>query len=237
MRAESTQLTVNLDTETAHSTISNDALNRKCPFHRPFKVTKKVVRALLVPLALLSQSTASIWLYVRRVNRGSDELYDHRVLQLALLGLSVSVKTIIHVLFEPRYPLQRRSRDPKVRWVLFLRPDKIAREQQEGASVDSEARSDGDGDNTKFSNQTGSTIAVTQFTDIIFEWVYLYSLFSLSQRLGLVGKSSFTSINEILIPAWEAFSILFPVFWYILPWLVCMARPGAPAPSHGKDIK
>ena len=77
---------------------------------KPFKINWKIARRTIVPLALLSQSITSIWLFFRRVNRGSDALYDHRILQLALLALSVSIMTIVQITLRPQYPLQHKSK-------------------------------------------------------------------------------------------------------------------------------
>ena len=71
------------DVGTSQSNTNTDARPVNVRFQRPFKISKEVARSIIVPLALLSQSIISIWLFIRRANRCSDAIYDHRILQLA----------------------------------------------------------------------------------------------------------------------------------------------------------
>ena len=71
-----------------------------------------------------TQGILSIWLYIRRVHRGQAALYDHRILQLAILGLCASLMSMVHLLTNP----QCLSEFPRLdltwrrRWVTLLRP-------------------------------------------------------------------------------------------------------------------
>ena len=82
------------------------------------------LRALFMSVLLLSQCMTSIWLFSRRAYRESDTLYDHRILQLAILGLSVSIMSAIQVLLQPLHPSRTdyEKLPEKVRWLWFLRP-------------------------------------------------------------------------------------------------------------------
>ena len=93
-------------------------------FSWPPKISRQTVRGLAVQAAVLSQSVMSIWLFARRVRHGSDALYDHRILQLAILGSSASLMSIIHLLFRPRYPSDDSmgTFSKRVRWLCILRP-------------------------------------------------------------------------------------------------------------------
>ena len=87
------------------------------------QISWKLVRRMIVQLALLTQCIMSIWLFARRVQHGSDALYDHRILQLAILGTSTAIMTMVHMLFEPHYPLSTWKDLPtKAKWLTFLRP-------------------------------------------------------------------------------------------------------------------
>ena len=63
---------------------------------------RRKVRMSVIPCALISQSAMSIWLFSRRAHRKADAFYDHRVLQLAILGMYTNVKILTHVILEGR---------------------------------------------------------------------------------------------------------------------------------------
>ena len=87
----------------------------------PPKLSYKVLRRVALLLALLAQCLASVWLFARRVARGSDAQYDYRVLQLAALGICVALASIIQLVFRPVHPrLQRYPR--QLAWLLWVRP-------------------------------------------------------------------------------------------------------------------
>lgn len=90
----------------------------------PPEINARLVWTLVVQLMPFSQSILSIWLYSRRVHRGQAALYDHRILQLAILGLCASLMSIVHLLTNP----QCLSESPRLdltwrrRWITLLRP-------------------------------------------------------------------------------------------------------------------
>lgn len=88
------------------------------------KLSKGLATKMILQLALMTQCITSIWLFSRRVKHGSDALYDHRILQLALLGLSVSVMSIIHLICQPRYPSEAYLHHSSLRtsWLSGFRP-------------------------------------------------------------------------------------------------------------------
>ena len=91
----------------------------------PPKLSLKLTGRILAMLALMAQSVGSIVLVVRRVQHRSDALYDWRILQLAILGLSVSILSIVHLILEPRHPNplgEASVLPPTVDWLLCLRP-------------------------------------------------------------------------------------------------------------------
>ena len=92
-------------------------------FRRP-EIKVKLVWTLLMQLVPFSQSILSIWLYNRRVHRGQATLYDHRILQLAILGLCASLMSIGHLLTNPQCPseLPRLDLTWRRRWITLLRP-------------------------------------------------------------------------------------------------------------------
>lgn len=104
-------------------------------FAWPPKMSRAMVRGLVVQAAVLSQSVMSIWLFARRVRHGSDALYDHRILQLAILGFCASLMSIIHLLSQPRYPSKDNmgTISKRVRWLRVLRP--IAAPKSRGLKV------------------------------------------------------------------------------------------------------
>lgn len=56
------------------------------------------------------------------------QLYDHRILQLAISGLSVSVMSILHIILRPQYPSGQFWHDcsTKAKWLALLRPDVVS---------------------------------------------------------------------------------------------------------------
>ena len=78
--------------------------------------------SFLIPLALLCQCTISIWLFARRVDRGSDVLYDHRIFLLGILGVIISTMTLVHLLVQPHTPSQiAREQFPEgIKWLSEL---------------------------------------------------------------------------------------------------------------------
>ena len=98
--------------------------NQRDRLFRPPEINVKLVRTLVVQLVSLIQSILSIWLYSRRVHRGSAALYDHRILQLAILGLCASFMSIVHLLTNPQClpELPRLDIAWRRRWITLLRP-------------------------------------------------------------------------------------------------------------------
>ena len=87
------------------------------------ELSSKLVRHVVVQLALLAQCITSIWLFARRVQHGSDALYDHRIFRLAILGTSASIMSIVHLLLRPQYPSRHfwGGCSAKIRWLASLR--------------------------------------------------------------------------------------------------------------------
>ena len=88
------------------------------------KISSKFIRRIVVQLALLAQCIISIWLFARRIYHGSVALYDYRILQLAILGLSTSTMSIIHIFLRPQYPSKQLLGDypDEISWLAALRP-------------------------------------------------------------------------------------------------------------------
>ena len=88
------------------------------------KLSKDLTAKIIVQLTLTTQCIASIWLFSRRVEHDSDALYDHRVLQLDLLGLSASVMSMVHLICQPQYPSVAYLHNSSMRtsWLAYLRP-------------------------------------------------------------------------------------------------------------------
>ena len=83
-------------------------------------------------------------------------------------------------------------------------------------NVTSETTNDGEGNDIASENRDDTALAMAQFTDTIFEWVYLYGLLSALHRLGLIGNSTVTGTNGSTMPIQEMISILFPFFLVLL---------------------
>ena len=80
------------------------------------------LKRILIPTAVSTQSITSIWLFKRRVHRDADHLYDHRILQLALLGTVTGLSTMLHEALQPQYPDINFAAEPwRIRWLSFLR--------------------------------------------------------------------------------------------------------------------
>ena len=90
----------------------------------PKKMSCGAMGRVALLLALLVQCITSIWLFARRVEHGGDALYDHRILQLAILGLSVSSMSIIQVVLKPQYPSCSIARENllALQWLTCWRP-------------------------------------------------------------------------------------------------------------------
>lgn len=88
------------------------------------KLSKDLATKIIVQLTLTTHCIASIWLFSRRVEHDSDALYDHRILQLALLGLSASVMSMVHLICQPQYPSVAYLHNCSMRtsWLAYLRP-------------------------------------------------------------------------------------------------------------------
>ena len=92
--------------------------------HGPPEFSSKLIRGIVVQLALLAQCIISIWLFARRAHHGSVALYDYRILQLSILGLSTSTMSIVHIFLRPQYPSKQVLNDypVEVGWLAALRP-------------------------------------------------------------------------------------------------------------------
>lgn len=97
--------------------------NKTDRLFRPPEIKARLVWTLIMQLVPFTQSILSIWLYSRRVHRGQAALYDHRILQLAILGLCASLMSIFHLLTNPQClsDLTRLDLTWRRRWVTLLR--------------------------------------------------------------------------------------------------------------------
>ena len=93
----------------------------------PPKPLGKKIRRLVVPITFFARCATSVFLLVRGWEHGSVALYDHRILQLAVLGLDVAVMYVVHIVLEPQHPFSLS--DPydddlseKFEWLWWLRP-------------------------------------------------------------------------------------------------------------------
>ena len=78
---------------------------------------------VLFSFALFAQCATSIWLFDRRVALDVDTLFDHRIFELAILGVAVAVSIFIHEFFRPRpfpSPSVRKQLPTTVGWLDFL---------------------------------------------------------------------------------------------------------------------
>ncbi|KAG8527126.1 uncharacterized protein KY384_008555 [Bacidia gigantensis] len=183
--------------EALESDTNADSAIIKARCREPLKITWESSRRLLWPLALLSQCITSVWLFHRRVTRGGDALYDHRILQLALLGLCVSMMTIFQLIFRPRFPLQADRADPRTGWVYLLRPDRrvdwlvfqhiISRERIERYTAHSGSLADG----------KAATALVLRLSESLREWIYLYGISAVTSSMGLMTHPPIAYLNEI----------------------------------------
>ena len=92
-------------------------------FHVP-KISTKFFWAFVMQLVPFVQSILSLWLYLRRIKHDSAALYDDRIAQLAILGLSASLMSLIHSLSNPQCPstLPSSTKGPHWKWIAILRP-------------------------------------------------------------------------------------------------------------------
>lgn len=171
----------------------------------PPELFTEIVRCVVVQLALLVQCVTSIWLFARRVQRGSDALYDHRILQLAILGLSVSVMSILHIILRPQYPSGQFWHDcsTKAKWLALLRP--MLRPEP------------GDISETEEILFTSKTRGRLNIRHLIINWVYACIALSIAQVLGLELDKIFTyaTMRDVFaaeLPNWLLPAFLTPLF-------------------------
>ncbi len=193
----------------------------------PPELSSKFIRRIVVQLALLAQCIISIWLFARRAHHGSVALYDYRILQLAILGLSTSTMSVIHIILRPQYPSVQVLDDypVKISWLAALRPLFNARP---GGLSD--------------------TSGTAEILLICIDWMYACIVLSIARALGLEfeGLSSHWSalaggscldtvrwglerhpqlfilmlLGILLVMALHLGDDLFPIRWETLIWVL-----------------
>ena len=141
----------------------------------------------MLQLALLAQCITSIWLFAWRAQHGSDALYDHRILQLAILGLATSTMSILHIVLRPRYPsLQSwHGCHAKVRRLASLR-------RQSSQSEDSEPVEILVFKPTYNYMELYRIQDLSDLSHLLIDWTYAYTTLSIAQALGLELESFLT---------------------------------------------
>ncbi len=143
-------------------------------FDWPPKITNKLIRDLLVQAAVLAQCITSIWLFSRRYRHGSDALYDHRILQLAILGMCSSAMSIVHMLLRPLFPFREsmETLPSKTAWLRCLSPIFFFSEDQKGTQ-----------DRTRDPREQKNK--AYQFPLLIFDYCSACVAFRIAQAAGL----------------------------------------------------
>lgn len=92
-------------------------------FRHP-KLSTRVFWTFILQLVPFIQSILSLWLFIRRIEHDSAAVYDDRIAQLAILGLSASLMSLIHLSLNPQCPsiLPSLARGPHWKWIAVLRP-------------------------------------------------------------------------------------------------------------------
>ncbi|KAG8526593.1 uncharacterized protein KY384_008794 [Bacidia gigantensis] len=191
---------------------------------KPFALTSQLVRSVIIQLALLSQSATSIWLFFRRVSHGSDALYDHRLLQLSILGACVSLMNIVSIVIQPHYPLQDNNEDKRMDWVYYLRIGAI-REQNIVEDIYKEVSEDPA--KRGINNEIMQAIA-SILTEIIFELLGLYFITLAATKIGLRCGSPVDFLDGVGGVCLRLTSTIMESFWSFIPALMALARRVTP---------
>ena len=188
----------------------------------PPEISSKFIRRIVVQLALLAQCIISIWLFARRAHHGSVALYDYRILQMAILGLSTSTMSIIHMFSRPQYPSKLVLDDypDEISWLAALRP--LLNAKPGG-----------------FWNTPG----IAEIPLVCIDWIYACIVLLIAQALGLefeglwsaLGLSRGFCIDDLrwdlehrtplfililLVVALGGIDDRFPIRWKTLIWFV-----------------
>ena len=180
--------------------------------HWPPELSLKLVRSVVLQLALLAQCITSIWLFARRVKHGSDALYDHRIFQLAVLGCSASIMSILHLILRPQYSSSQTWHDysAKIRWLAFLRP------------ILTSERGDSFGTQgiplTIHSGGPSETQRTIGIPPVLIDWIYACITFSIALALSLKAVE-FRGL-WLIWPGLTQYSYHTP---YLIPFLVLVA--------------
>ena len=182
------------DEQPAHSDNENDEI-----FTWPPKISTELIRNLLVQAAILTQSIMSVWLFARRVKHDADALYDHRILQLAVLGICASAMSIVHIILRPRCPSDDdMNRIPRrVQWLRLLRPITDSESvyayfwpNRDEVIGQREDQNDGEVTRTPF-----------ELPLLFVDWIYTSVALSLAMAMGLRGEGlvSWQTILELTL--------------------------------------
>ena len=152
---------------------------QEAAIHWPPEISLKLIRRVIPQLALLAQCTTSIWLFSRRVQHGSDALYDHRIFQLAILGLSTSTMSILHIILRPQYlpPRFWHNYPTKVTWLVSMRPIFTSKH---GGSPETQGIP-----LTSNPSRLPETQRILEVPQLLIDWIYACIVLSVAQALGL----------------------------------------------------
>ena len=166
------------------------------------KLSKDLAAKIIVQVALMTQCISSSWLFSRRVKHDSDALYDHSVLQLALLGLSASGMSIIHLICQPHYPSGAYLHNSSMRtsWLSYLRP--LPKE---------------------YGNRYRKL--VLGMMEVFLYWLYAAVILPLARKRGLMHQTpTFLTMREfcaLLKDLKPALTLLPIVFGIMIFYLIC----------------
>ena len=166
---------------------------QEAALHWTPEISLKLIRRVIFQLALLAQCIASIWLFSRRVQHGSDALYDHRIFQLAILGLSTSTMSILHIILRPQY-LPRRfwhNYPTKVTWLVSMRPIFTSKH---GGSPETQGIP-----LTSNPSRLPETQRISEVPQLLIDWVCACIVLSVAQALGLDRQLSNSQIWDRML--------------------------------------
>ena len=168
-------------------------------------LTGRFGRQLVPVLVVLAQCVTSIALFVRRAQHGSVMLYDQRILQLAVLGLSVAVMSVVHIVLEPQYSFHfihpdRDESPEKLEWLWWVRPTVVSSASEQGTpSVRSSPSDD--------SEEITCSKCHYPIFDLLHIFVIMCAAFALSSELYPLAPISATSMLhgfDLILMLWTS---------------------------------
>ena len=178
----------------------------------PPEFSSKLIRRVMLQLAILAQCITSIWLFARRVHHGSDALYDHRILQLAILGLSTSTMSLIHMILRPRYPSLRFQHHcpAELRYLVYLRPLLTSKHGESPEAQGMPLTPDPSG--------PLEAQRMLQIPLVLIDWIYACIVLSISQAFGLQIERPLSNLE-----IWDQMIDYELHIYYLFPFLVLAA--------------